>query len=486
MRWHHFLQEHGDTRRLGRRIIGTFQHSVPASLIRILGALAASGFILVAVRHELIPGSGDLSASGRNMLFILMLAAGLWMTEAIPAFAVSLLVIAMEIAILARPGAAISGDTLSWETFIHPWSSPLIWLFLGGFVLAHAAVKTGLDSIVARRIIGLFGNRPHFLLFGVMAVTFVLSMFMSNTATAAMMLALLGPVINSLQPSDPYGKGLSLGVAMAAAVGGMGTIIGTPPNAIAAQALSESSPISFLTWMTIGLPPAVALFLLAWGYLCIRFPARQERIPVEAVMRSQGATVPAAAPKWNLFIVLAVFLFVVVMWLFETAHGIPAPVVAFFGIAALSVMGVVTAADMRSLPWDVLILMAGGLALGAGVEKTGLAQWMVGLIPDDLTGSLLVVLFAVMAVLMSNFMSNTATASILVPVVAAFAVGSSQTLVLPVALCCSCAMILPVSTPPNAVAFAGGNLKPGDFIPGGILMALLGPVIIYLWMQIRF
>lgn len=479
--------EWGDTRRLGRRIIGSFTHSIPASLTKILVCLVVTGLVSFLAASGIISSDEPLSRAGVNMLAILVLAAGLWVTEAIPAFAVSLLVIALEIAILGRPGTILGqdpSDPKAWETFIKPWSSPLIWLFLGGFVLAHAAVQTGLDLIIARRILKLFGTRPRRLLLGVMTVTFFLSMFMSNTATAAMMLALLGPVLAGLELRDPYTKALGLGVAMAASVGGMGTIIGTPPNAIAAQALQETYPVSFMSWISIGLPPAFILFLVSWGFLVIRYPADQDRIPTEVLNRPDS--VSSGSRKPHLVVVLVVFILVIGMWLFESIHKIPAPVIAFFGIAILSVTGVVTADGVRKLPWDVLLLMAGGLSLGVGVQETGLAQWLVSFVPDGLSEAGLILFFSILAVAMSNFMSNTATASILIPVVSGFGSHMPQTLVLPVALVCSCAMVLPVSTPPNAVAFASGHLKPGDFVQGGIIMALIGPLVVYAWMLIRF
>lgn len=490
MNWRNFINEQGDTRRLGRRIIGTFQHSVPTSLIRIIISGLIAYLVFFVVSYGPFRGANDLGLPGEYMLFILLFAAGLWVSEAIPAFAVSLVVIALEIAILGRPGGvfAAEGNNKVWEMFIHPWSSPLIWLFLGGFVLAHAAVKTGLDHIVARRIISLFGNRPKKLLFGVMLVTFTLSMFMSNTATAAMMIALLRPVIASLEIRDRYAKGLVLGVAMASSVGGMGTIIGTPPNAIAAQALSTIHPVSFLSWILIGLPPALVLFVISWIYLTLKFPSDKSEIPLSALDRTDAGQLPypGSSGRHNLWVVLGVFTFAILMWLFESVHSIPAPVIAFFAISILSVSGVVTAQDMRSLPWDVLILMAGGLSLGVGVQATGLSDWIVSFIPMHLNGSGLVLFFAVMAVVMSNFMSNTATASIVIPVVSGFSAVQPHILILPVALACSCAMILPVSTPPNAVAFASGHLKPSDFLWGGILMALIGPIVILLWMRVLF
>src|SRR5690606_18258415 len=153
-----------------------------------------------------------------------------------PAFAVSLLVIALEIALLGRPGGVWAEGPNDWEIFIQPWASPLLWLFFAGFVLAAGAVKTGLDRTMALAVLSRIPPRPRWILLGVMTITFVFSMFLSSRATAAMMVAVVAPLVATLDKDDPFARGLLLGVAFAASLGGMGTLIGTPPNAIAAGA----------------------------------------------------------------------------------------------------------------------------------------------------------------------------------------------------------------------------------------------------------
>lgn len=153
--------------------------------------------------------------------FILLSAAGLWISEAIPAFSVALLVIAMEIYILGKPGGPFAESAKDWELFVQPWASPLIWLFFSGFVMASAASKTRLDRWLARHVLGWFGGRPSHVLLGLMMITFTFSMFMSNTATAAMMMAVLAPIVGSMDNRDPFGKAILLGVPFAANIGGM-------------------------------------------------------------------------------------------------------------------------------------------------------------------------------------------------------------------------------------------------------------------------
>jgi sodium-dependent dicarboxylate transporter 2/3/5 len=273
---------------------------------------------------------------------------------------------------------------------------------------------------------------------------------------------------------------------MAAAIGGMGTIIGTPPNAIAVGSMSPENQIDFLEWMVIGLPPALILTTAAWFYLSKKYPSRSEYVDTSILTGAARADDAALDPKirHHRRIVLVVFALVISAWMTETLHGVSAPVISFFAIAALAVSGVVSADQMRTLPWDVLLLMAGGLSLGVGVTETGLAHWLTTLIPPYLPENLLVLAVVYLAVIMSNVMSNTASAAILIPIAASLPGGDSARMLAPIALACSCAMILPVSTPPNAVAFASKKLRSNDFLPGGLLIALIGPLVCYAWCRL--
>ncbi len=467
----------GETRAQGKRLLGRHRFSVPLALTK---TIACAALALAAAVIPGIAGWGwydDLDPLAVRMLGILVLAAALWMTEALPAFSVGLLVIALEMALL---GHAEGQEEKAWLDYLAPWSSPLIWLFLGGFVLAQAAVATGLDRSLARRVVGAFGKRPRWLLLGVMAATFFLSMVLSNTATAAMMLAILSPVVTGLPSGTPFARALPLGVAMAASIGGMGTLIGTPPNAIAAGALPDGDGVSFLRWMGIGIPPALALGGIAWISLVRRFPASDDLLAGLDLKGSGGPGTPERTRQR--FLVGATGAAVIALWMTEAWHGITPPEVAFFATALLSVTGVMTFNEIRRLPWDVLLLLTGGLALGYGVESTGLSEWLSSLIPTTWPTWAVTVAFCYVAVLMSNFVSNTATASILLPIAVGLSDGGdSLALLAPVALSCSAALLLPVSTPPNAVAFSSGQLATRDFLPGGLLMAAVAPVVCILW-----
>ncbi|MBD3177910.1 MAG: DASS family sodium-coupled anion symporter [Armatimonadia bacterium] len=465
-----------DTRRAIKVIMGSLEFESPRSLTK--GILC--GVLALGVAY--LPPWPDLSSGAQATLFILLFAAGLWMTEAIPAFAVALLVIGLEIAILGRPGGVFAETDTDWQMFIEPWSSPLIWLFLGGFVLAHGAEKTGLDRWIASHVITRLGTRPGAVLLSTMAVTFTFSMFMSNTATTSMMMAVMMPVVGSMR-RDPFAKALLLGVPFAANIGGMGTIIGTPPNAIAAGMLESHQPIDFARWMIIGVPPALVLAAVMWGFLMLRYRSTEESLDLSSIVG--GPPVGSLLPLWRRLIVMAVFVVTVGLWLTSSLHPIPTYVVSFIPICAFATVVIIGPEDMRQLPWDILLLITGGLSLGVAVSETGLADWIVSHLPfGAASGIVLALALGLFAAVLSNFMSNTAAANILIPLAIALGSASPALMAVAVALGASSAMCLPISTPPNAIAYSAGQLQAKDFLVGGVIVAILGPVLAILWCSV--
>jgi len=468
-----------DTRREIRRLIGVLQFNSLKSLSKFLGCL------LVALLIVFVPNYSGLTDAAQWTLFILVFAAGLWMTEAIPAFATALVVIGLEIAILGRPDGVFAETANDWEMFVRPWSSPLIWLFFGGFILAAAATKTRLDRWLVRNVLAKFGTNPTFVLFGLMIITFTFSMFMSNTATTVMMLAVITPVVANLDKDDPIIKGMMLGIPFAANLGGMGTIIGSPPNAIAAGAISGIYPINFAEWMLVGLPPAIVLGAVAWFYLLKRYPSKNKSIDLSKLLDDSYQS--AILPLWKKLLVMIVFTLTIGLWLTTPIHGISTPVISFIPITVFASVRVIGVSDIRKLPWDVLILLTGGLSLGLAVSKTGLAEWLVGGIPLS-SGVVIIIafIFSYIATIISNFMSNTAASNILVPIGLAAAVGFEPQVVVPIALGASAAMCMPISTPPNALAYASEKLTIKDFLTGGIVIGLIAPILSVIWCIIVF
>ncbi len=436
----------------------------------------------------LVPVFSELEPAPRRALFILVFAALLWITEAIAAFAVGILVIGLGIALLGNPEPLL-GDPeqgifaktdRDWEQFVVVLGHPLVWLFFGGFVLAAGMERAGLDRRLATRLLSQLGSRPAALLLGIMAVTFTLSVFMSNTATTAMMIAVLAPLLGRLDRR--FATGLLIGTAVAANLGGMGSLIGTPPNAIAVGVLSQGAnpvDITFIEWMVIGLPLGAGLLILSWALIAKLYAAGIDRLPA---IDWAGDKIAEAVPLWQTRVVATTFVLTVGLWMTGPWHHIPTAVVSFLPIVVFTTTGIMGAQQIRGLNYDVLFLLAGGLALGQIVTVTGLADWIVGRIPTEglgLLGVALIVSFA--TVILSNFMSNTAAANIIIPLGVTMAVGAEARIAVPIALSASAAMCLPIATPPNAMVYATGRCKKGDFLRMGLIIGLLTPPLAVAW-----
>lgn len=470
---------HG-SRNDAKRLLGLFEFSH----IRAITTTAAC--LVVATVVAFVPEYAGLSEAGLRALFVLVFCAGMWVTEAIPAFATSLLAIGSLIVLLGKPDGVYATGPKDWEQFIAPWGSPLIWLFFGGFCLANAAEKTGLDRWLAARALGLFGQKPAMLLMGVMIVTAVLSMFVSNTATATLVLAMMTPLFASRPKGDGLSKALALGVAFAANLGGMGTVIGTPPNAIAAGLLVGGSAVNFAEWMLLAVPPALLLLALAWCYLVVSKLGRSGFQEEEELLFHAGAA-SDPVPKLKQIVVIGTFAVTVGLWITSPLHGLPTTLVSLVPICALTTSGILLAEDIRKLPWDILLLITGGLSLGVAMDKTGLAGWAVGQLPVEGLAPLAIAIgFGYATIIMSNLMSNTATANLVLPISiavlsAAKATGGDARMAVPIALAASAAMCLPISTPPNAIVYGTGHIKVTDLLGGGLLIGLIAPPIVAVW-----
>ena len=335
--------------------------------------------------------------------------------------------------------------------------------------------RTGLDKRLATRMLSRLGDRPASILTGVMLGTFALSMFMSNTATTVLMLAILGPLMASFGDDEPFGRALLMGIAVAANIGGMASLIGTPPNAIVVGALGQLDPavrVDFLGWMLIAAPVAVLVLVLARLLLTRLYPTDLQRVDLPAI----DETPRPDAPAWKGGVMKLVLALTVGLWMTSQWHGIPTAAVSLIPIVLLTTTSVLSAQDMRGLPYDVLFLLAGGLALGDVVVSTGLSAWIVDGLPIEnlgLTGITLAICY--LTVLLSNLMSNTAAANILVPLGMAMAVGSEPRIALPIAMSASAAMCLPIATPPNALVYANGRLATRDLVRLGLVVGLITP-----------
>jgi solute carrier family 13 (sodium-dependent dicarboxylate transporter), member 2/3/5 len=418
-----------------------------------------------------------LNLAGRITLGIFLMAAIFWIFEPLPIYATSLLVIFLQVLFLSDQGF-INFDGVSdykvesYKTFYATLSSPIIILFLGGFSLATAAVKFGLDRRLTRFLIRPFGKKPANVCLGMMLSTALLSAFMSNTATTAMMMTMVVPVLLCLKKDDPFKTGITLSIPVAANIGGIATPIGTPPNAIVISALRDQDVIiTFSTWMLL-VPLVIIMLFIAWRIILILFPPQGEVVEVQFSDKFDWSKDAKMAT--------AIFAITILLWVTEKLHGISSNIVAFLPIALLPSLGVLKTVDIRRFSWEVLWLVAGGISLGISLQSTGLASWLIGLVPWTSLGALtMIIIFALVAYGLANLISNTVTATILIPLIIGLGTSGLISRQFPIAVASvlvgvmvSFSMMLPISTPPNAIAMSSGQVKTSDMAKVGFLVGI--------------
>ncbi|GLQ73309.1 SLC13 family permease [Vibrio penaeicida] len=451
--------------------------------------------IVLLIPTDSIP-IDNLTLVQHRLLTIFLLAALLWVLEPVPVFATSILIIALQLVMISDKGLypfRIApehhelGELLTYTDIFSAFSSPIIILFMGGFALAIAAAKYDLDNNLARVLLKPFGHQPRFIMLGLMLITAVFSMFMSNTATTVMMLALLGPIVASAPKGDTGIKALVLCIPIAANTGGIATPIGTPPNAIALQYLTGEHSIDFLSWMMMGLPFVFIQLTIAWLLLQKLFPASQKSMTLKLSGTFKRG--------WRAITVYITFALTIVLWMTTKLHGMNTYVVSIIPLTVFTLTGIMGKAELKQINWDVLWLVAGGIAIGIGLDKTGLASALAHAIDYESLSPIAVVLtLSVVCWLMANFMSNTATANLLMPIAAAIgasmpslaSIGGLQSLLVVVAFSASLGMILPVSTPPNSLAYSTGLIDSKDMAKTGVIMGVIGLGIVYSAMWIFY
>jgi len=432
-------------------------------------------------------GINGLTLVEQRVIAIFVMAALCWVLEPIPIYATSVLIIALELLIISDKGLWFTkqaspelGHLISYKTIMATFASPIIMLFLGGFFLAMAATKYRLDINLARVLLKPFGRNPKYVMLGLMLITAIFSMFMSNTATTAMMLSILTPVLTLFSKSDLGKVAFALSVPVAANIGGIGTPIGTPPNAVALKYLTDENSISFGEWMLFGIPFVAIMLFVAWLLLTTIFPASIKHIDLN--IKGRFLKTPKAIT------VYATFIVTILLWLMGGIHGMNAYVVAMIPVAVFSMFNIITKEDLKRISWDVLWLVSGGIALGVALDKSGLAKNAIDSIPfASLHPLLLIAGASVLCLLMANFMSHTATANLLLPLVAALGAsmhgllpyGGEVVLILAVTFAASLGMSLPISTPPNALAYASGHIETKQMAKIGIVLGVVGLLLTY-------
>ncbi len=420
-------------------------------------------------------GSLGLQTPEQIALSILIVAAAMWITEAVPLFVTSLAVLALALVWL-MPGLERAEIEAAASDFTSPFFSDVILLFLGGFTLSAALRKHRFDERLARGVIRATGGEMPKLIAGVMGITALLSMWLSNTATAAMMLAICLPLVQRLPEGHTGRLALILSIPLAANIGGLGTPIGTPPNAIAVRYLQQrGEPIDFGTWMMAGVPGVIVLLALAW---CLLMYAGRKQRDTKFTLDDSP---PPKAKGWKPTLVLVMTGVTIFGWITGGWHGLSAGTVSLAPIIVLFGVGVLDSSDLRSMSWDVLLLMGGGLCLGEVMERSGLAATIVEVLPlEGAPAGIVLAIVCITATLMSTVMSNTASATLLLPLVMGLGALDPSPLGLGVAMSCSLAMALPISTPPNAIAFSSGEIRSKHLIIYGGTIAVAGLTLLLL------
>ncbi len=433
----------------------------------------------VAAAITFILKEPDFSDSQVYVIFILFFAIGLWITEPIPAFAVSLLISAFLV--FALGNKYFNSKPESVEEYVQTFSDGIIWLLLGGFFLAKAMAKTKLDIALFRFTLKIAGTNPRKLLTGVMATTMFVSMLLSNTATTTMVLAALLPLIGSLGEKAGLTKALLLGIPLAATTGGMATIIGTPANAIAVGSLQKAGiTVEFLDWMIYGVPlmlviTAVSCFALIKTYL-------KDNTPVSVAFLDDLEKDIAQQSTLHRNIVVVVILVTIGLWVTSSLHGIKAPAVCAVPLVVLTLTGVLTGKDVQSLGWDTLLLVAGGLSLGLALDHTGILKHYAQILTDmHFNSMLLLVIFGFLAMILANVITNSTATTIMVPICMAILPSLKLEVALIISIASSSALMLLASSPSNAIVYSTGYLQQRDFRLLGTLFGLLGPVLTILW-----
>ncbi len=447
-------------------------------------------------------GIAELTVVQQRVIALFVFAALMWIFEIIPNWTTSLLVIVISLLTVSDKGIGFFcdpkyGQLVGYKSLMSAFADPVVMLFLGGFVLAIMAEKYGLDVTLARFLLKPFGTNPKMVLLGFLLVIAVFSMFMSNTATAAMMLAFLAPVLGAL-PADDKGKiGLALSIPVAANLGGIGTPIGTPPNATAVKFLAEAgTEVTFGEWAIRMIPFVLIMLFVAWLLLQFFFPFKTKKLVLE---------IPENTRKhdWKTTVVWITFVGTILLWATEQWTKINSNVVALIPLGVLTACGIFTKDDIKEINWSVLWLVAGGFALGTCLQGTGLAKVLIGAIPFGAMSVVAVLVIAgVVCYFLSNFISNSATAALLIPILIVVAegmadpaaannaqfvaLGGTQAMISFIAICASIAMLFPISTPPNAIASSTGLVETKDMTKVGLIIGVIGFVLGYFWLTKLF
>ena len=432
-----------------------------------------------------------LTVVQQRIIAIFVFATLSWLTECIPAWATSLAIMTIMCVTVSENSFNVFkgdgiGELLKSKDIMASFADPIIMLFLAGFILAIAASKSGLDTLLAKNMIRPFGKKSENVLLGFLFITGIFSMFISNTATAALMLTFLAPVFASL-PANGKGRiALTMSIPLAANLGGIGTPIGTPPNMIAMKFLNDPDGlnlgISFGQWMLIMGPLVIILLLICWRVILYFFPFSKKTIELEIKGEIHRG--------WRMYVVIATFIITILLWIIpKEVTGINTNTVSMIPMGIFAITGVINAKDLQQIDWSVIWMVAGGFALGLGMNGSGLADVAIESIPFGSWSPIVILIVSgLICYFLSNFISNTATAALLMPILAVVCramgnkldvIGGTSTVLIGVAIAASTAMCLPISTPPNAIAYSTCLIEQKDMLKAGLTCGLISIILGY-------
>jgi sodium-dependent dicarboxylate transporter 2/3/5 len=429
--------------------------------------IAASALLFFIV--FLLPLGLEMQQSA--VLAIMIFAMILWFTETIPLHATAIIIAFLLIVV---------GGFSPKETFA-PFFDPVIVLLLGGFVLARGMQKHKLDEYIAMSFLERFGHSPKKFLFGIMGISAFLSMWMSNTASSAILIPIAIVILakNNLQPlKSNFGKALVLGIAFAATIGGIGSLVGSTPNVIAAKFLNESGIVfSFTDWMYYGLPFVILFIPVAWFVLVKMFKPEISALKVVEFDKK----ISSSQKK-----IFAIFAITVILWLTTKLHGASSSTVSLVPIILLYVFGLLDTKDFAKINWATLILIGGGLSLGLAIQSSGLDVKIAGLLETVVSNQPIFLMFlgiVIFAIILTVLASNTAAGAVMIPLMFPLAVALNMPvtpIVMLAAIGVSLDFIVPVGTPPSAIAYSTGFIRVKDMAKAGIILAILGSVLLSL------
>ena len=427
---------------------------------------------IVSLLIYVLPFLSSMPPQARSVLAITVFAMILWISEVIP----------LHFTAITVAGLLIVLGGFDTTKVLLQFVDKVIILVFGGFVIAVALTKYKLDEYFAQKVLGKFGNSSNKIILGMVFVTALISMWMSNSAAAAiaMPIALVILIKNKLKPGESnFGKAMVLAVAYGATIGGIGTIIGSTPNVITQKFLTENGiKFGFVEWGIRGFPFMLIMVIVCWLVLSHVFKPEIKNIIIKK------HTIPFNKDQKK---VIAIFLLTVLLWVTESWHGIHNSNVALVPVLLFLIFRLLNVKDFSKVSWDSLILIGGGIALGMAIDKSGLDDIFSSILGVNLAAQpyfVVLLTIALVGIFMTSFISNTAASSVLIPITTSLAalLGLNMTnFVVASAFGVSLDFIFPMGTPPSALAYSTKYVKIKDMIKAGLVISIIGAVILALF-----